>query len=125
MALKHAQLYCMLRHESGYPVAYEIEQLEIDESQLNKRDLEKEIKNLWIQYKHKDQKIQHGTVTSFLKDKNYGFIRTEDDDEIFFHKDEFEGTDIFKGQRVSFYTEKSFDRSKNRNSTKAVNVRGE
>ena len=125
MALKHAQLYSLLRRESGYPLAHEIEQLEIDESQLNKRQLEKEIRNLWVQYKYKNRKIQHGTVASFLKEKNYGFIKTEDGDEIFFHKDEFEGADIFIGQMVSFYTEKSFDRSKNRKSAKAVYIRGD
>ena len=125
ISLKHAQLYYLLRRERGYPVAQEIESLEIDEIQLNKRNLEKEIKNLWIQYKYKDQKIQHGTVISFIKGKNYGFIKTENDDEIFFHKTEFEGNDVFIGQMVSFYTQENFDKLKNRKSIKAINVRGE
>lgn len=125
MALKHAQLYYLLRSEKGYPIAHEIEELDIDESKLNRRELEQEIRNLWIQYKYKGRKIQHGTIINYIKDKSYGFIRTEGDDEIFFHKNEFSGDDIFIGQLVSFYTEESFDKSKMRKSVKAVNVRGE
>ena len=125
MALKHAQLYYLLRCEKGYPVTYEIEQLDIDESQLNKKDLEREIRDLWIQYKFKNQKIRHGTIVTYSNERNCGFIKTDDDEEIFFHKNEFEGTDIFKGQLVSFYTQESFDKSKNKKSVKAVYVRGE
>ena len=120
MALKHAQLYYLLRRQSDYPVAHEIEMLDIDESRLNKRELEKEIRDLWIQYKYKNRKIRHGTIVSFKKDENCGFIKTENGDEIFFNEKEFEGTDIFIGQRVSFYTEE-----KNMKSIKAVNVRGD
>ena len=93
--------------------------LDIDESQLNKRELEKEIRDLWIQYKYKNRKIRHGTIVSFKNDESCGFIKTEDGDEIFFHEKEFEGTDIFIGQVVSFYTEE------NMKSIKAVNVRGD
>ena len=120
MALKHAQLYYLLRRQSDYPVAREIEMLDIDESRLNKRELEKEIRDLWIQYKYKNRKIRHGTIISFKKDESCGFIKTENGDEIFFHEKEFEGTDIFIGQVVSFYTEE-----KNMKSIKAVNVRGD
>ena len=80
---------------------------------------------MWIQYKYKNQKIRHGTIISFKNDKNYGFIKAEDGDEIFFHRDEFMDVDIFTGQMVSFYIEESFDKSKNIKSVKAVNVRGE
>ena len=125
MAVKHAELYYLLRRKGNYPVAYEIEELNFDESKLNRKELEREIRDLWIRYKYKNQKIRHGTIISFKKDKNYGFIKTEDDDEIFFNKDEFEGTEIFTGQLVSFYTEESFDESKKTKSLKAVNVRGE
>ena len=125
MAIKHAQLYYLLRSESSYPVAYEIDELNFDETQLNRRELEREIKDLWIRYKFKNQKMQHGTVKSFNEERKFGFIKAENDDEIFFHKSEFEGENVYIGQLVSFYTEESFDKSKNRRSMKAVNVRGE
>ncbi|WP_405264456.1 cold shock domain-containing protein [Methanobrevibacter sp.] len=125
MAIKHAQLYYLLRSESSYPVAYEIDELNFDETQLNRRELEREIRDLWIRYKFKNQKMQHGTVKSFNEERKFGFIKAENDDEIFFHKSEFEGENVYIGQLVSFYTEESFDKSKNRRSIKAVNVRGE
>ena len=125
MAIKHAQLYYLLRLEKGYYVPYEIEKLNFDETQLNKRELQREITGLWIQYKYKDQKRHYGTVIKFFQDKNFGFIKTHNDENIFFHKNEFKDDTVYVGQLVSFFTEESFDKSKNRKSQKAVIVRGE
>jgi tetratricopeptide (TPR) repeat protein len=125
MAMKHAELFYLLKKEEGNAMPYEIEQLDIDEARLNRRDLEREIKNLWTQYKFKGQKLHHGTVISFNQGQNFGFIKSEDDEDIFFHKSQFKSGTVHIGQIVSFYTEESFDKSKNRKSLKAVNVRGE
>ena len=48
MAIKHAQLYYLLKKENDHPMPYEIEKLGFDESQRNRSDLESEIRNLWI-----------------------------------------------------------------------------
>ena len=125
MAIKHAELFCLVKTQNGHALPYEIEQLDIDTAGLNFKELTSEITGLWIQYKYKDQKRGHGTVINFINDKNFGFIKTDEGDEIFFHKNEFQGSDIYIGQLVSFYTEKSFDNVKNKQSVKAVNVRGE
>lgn len=125
MALKHIELYYLLRLEKGYYIPYEVEKLNIDETQLNKKQLQREITELWIQYKYKNQKRQYGTVIKFFQEKNFGFIKTTDDKSIFFHKNEFKEDNVYIGQLVSFYTEDNFDKSKNRNSQKAVIVRGE
>lgn len=125
MAIRHAELYCLLRQEDSYPLPHDIEQLDLDVSGLNRVQLEREIRELWIRYKFKNQKQSHGTVIRFNHDRNYGFIRMENDDEIFFHGSEFEGSEIFIGQVVSFYTEENYDKVKNEKSAKAVNVRGE
>ena len=125
MALKHAQFYSLLLDEKGYSAPYEIEQLNIDAAKFDKNELGMEITRLWTQYKYKDQKRQHGTVIKFLEDKNFGFIRSDDGKEIFFHRNEFKGYRIFVGQNVSFFTEENFDKSKNRKSLKAVIVRSE
>jgi cold shock CspA family protein len=124
-AMMHAQLYHLLKLESGAHMKYEIERLNIDETKINKRDLIGKINELWMKYKFKDQKLQHGTVIKFFSDKNYGFIKREDGESIFFHRREFEGDNVYIGQLVSFYTEKNFDKSKNRESIKAVCIRGE
>ena len=124
-ALLHAQLYYLLKLESGAKINHDIERLNFDETQLNKKQLERQIRDLWTRYKFKDQKLKHGTVINFRDDRNFGFIRTEDDMEIFFHKSQFKGDTVYIGQMVSFYTEESFDKSKNRKSINAINVRGE
>ena len=125
MALKHAQLYYLLLKEKGYSAPYEIEQLNIDETSLDLKELAREITGLWTQYKYKDHERQHGTVIKFFQDRNFGFIRTEDGERIFFHRSEFKGDNVYAGQQVSFYIEDNFDKSKNRKSVKAVIVRGE
>jgi cold shock CspA family protein len=125
MALKHAELYYLIKSENGYAVPYEIEKLDIDKTKLNRRQLEREIRNLWTQYKFKDRKLHHGTVIKFIENKNFGFIKSDTDEEIFFHKSQFKGDRVYIGQLVSFFIEESFDKSKNRKSINAVNVRGE
>lgn len=125
MALKHAQLCYLIKRQNNYSIPYEIEKLDIDETALNRKDLEREIRDLWTQYRYKDEKLHHGTVVKFIEEKNFGFIKSEDGREIFFHKSEFNGDAVFVGQLVSFFVEENFDKSKNRKSLKAVNVRGE
>ena len=121
MALKHAQLFYLINLKKLYLVPKEISDLNIDETALDKESLEGEINDLWTQYKFKDQKIKTGFVFKYFDYKNYGFIKTESET-VFFHKEEFKDTGIEIGQKVSFYTEESFDKSKNKRSLKAVNI---
>ena len=123
--MRHAELYYLLKIDTQAFMDEEIEELEIDETQLDEIQLEREIHDYWRQFKFKNRQRQYGTVTQFFDDKNYGFITTENDESIFFHKNEFDGDAVFIGQMVSFYTEKSFDKSKNEESIKAVNVKAE
>ena len=125
IAMRHAELYYLLKIDTQAFMDEEIEDLDIDETQLDQKELEREIHDYWRQFKFKNRQLQYGTVTQFFDDKNYGFITTENDESIFFHKNEFDGDAVFIGQMVSFYTEKSFDKSKNEESIKAVNVKAE
>lgn len=123
-AMKHAELFYLIKHERGYMIPDDIERLNINPDNLDKKTLDREIRDIWTIYQHKNEKLQHGTVTRFIEDKNYGFIKSENGESLFFHKSEFRDDAVFVGQMVSFYTEKSFDKSKNRESTKAVFIRG-
>ncbi len=124
-ALKHAELFVALKLDSDSQIPSEIEELLIEEEKLDKYQLEKEIKAYWSEYKFKDQELQYGTITKVFEDRNFGFITSTDDESIFFRKYEFKDdrSKLREGQFVSFYTEKSFDKSKNRESINAVNVR--
>lgn len=125
LSMIHAQFTVLLKHESGAQIPYELKKLNINPDELNHRELEKQIRDLWIQYKFKNRKRMHGTVVKYVEDRHFGFIKTADDEEIFFHKREFNNDNIYIGQLVSFYTEKSFDKAKNSESLKAVNIKGE
>lgn len=125
MAFKHAELYYLIKLENNSEIAQDIEELYIDDDKLDKEELSKEIKSYWEDFKYQNRELQYGTVTKYFDDKNFGFITDENDESVFFHKNEIKGDNVYVGQLVSFYTENSFDKSKNRESLKAVNVVGE
>ena len=55
MALKHTELYYVLKTEQNHSIPSEIESLISNPQELNKSDLLFEIKNLWIKYKKSKQ----------------------------------------------------------------------
>ena len=125
VALKHAELFTALKLESDAVLPDDIEELYIDEDNLNAWQLEKEIKKYWSENKFKGQKLQYGTITTVFDHGGAGFITSIDDERLYFKKFEFkDNKDYMKvGQYVSFYTQKSFDKSKNRESLNAVNIK--
>ncbi len=126
IAIRHAELYYLLKLESGSGnILQEIEELNIDEDTLDMFELTSKIKEYWKKFKFRNQELQFGTVTRFFEDKNYGFIKTNDDKSLFFHRNEFKDDTINVGQLVSFYTEKRFDKTKNQESLNAVNIKAE
>lgn len=124
MAFRHLELFYLLKLENNAQIPEEIENLDIDEEELDKDELISEINNYWRDFKFKNQELQYGTITKFFDNKNYGFIRDINHESIFFHKSEFRGENIYVGEEVSFYTEKSFDGSKNKDLLKAVCIGG-
>ena len=123
LALKHAELFCAIKLENDSKVPDDIEELLIDEETLDKNALESEIRQYWTMYKFKDQELKNGTVTRIFEHGRSGFITSDDDESVYFNVSEYKGDDLKVGDYVSFYTEKSFDKSKNRESTRAVNIR--
>lgn len=124
-AYMHLELYYLLKLEGKRQIPEEIQELDIDETQLDKDELISKINDFWNAFKFKDQKLQHGIVTNIIEDKNFGFIKNDDEESIFFHKSEVNGDDIHVGDEVSFYTVENFDKSKNKESVKAVCIKGE
>ena len=125
IAFRHVELCYLLKVESSAQIPDELEDLMIDEDELDKNQLIEEINNYWSDFKFKNREQEYGTVKKYFKDRNFGFIINNKDESIFFHKNEFKGDNVYVGQLVSFYTEKSFDKSKNEESLKAVCIRGE
>ena len=125
IAYKHIELFYLLKLENKAQIPDEVNDLDINEDYLDKNQLIKEINSFWSQLKFKDQELQYGTVTKFFNDRNYGFIRDDNDNSIFFHKSEFKGDNVYVGQLVSFYVETSFDELKNKKSINAVCIESE
>lgn len=125
LALKHAELFYAIKLENDSQIPDDIEELGIDEDNLDKDELNLEIKDYWSQYKFKDQQLQYGTITKIFEHGKSGFITSDDNESVYFNVYEFKGDNLDVGQYVSFYTEKSFDKSKNRESIKAINIRSE
>lgn len=125
LALKHAELFLAIKLDNDSQVPDDIEELMIDEDNLNKKDLEREIKQYWSEYKFKDQELQYGTITKIFEHGRSGFITSDDNESLYFNVYDFKGDNLDLGQYVSFFTEKSFDKSKNKESLKAVNIRSE
>lgn len=58
MALKHAQLYYLIKSENNSEISADIEYLNFDENELNKEELVNEINNYWESFKLKNQEFQ-------------------------------------------------------------------
>lgn len=125
MAYRHAELCYLLKLESNTPIPDELEDLMIEADNLDKNHLIMQINDYWNDFRFQNQELKYGTVTKFVEDRNFGFIKIDDNESVFFHESEFKGDNIYVGQLVSFYIEESFDKSKNEKSIKAVNIRGE
>ena len=123
LALRHAELFYAIKLENDSQIPDDIEELMIDDD-LDKNALESEIRQYWQQHKFKNQELQHGTVTRIFEHGRSGFITSDNDESIYFNVSEYNGDDLKVGDYVSFYTEKSFDKSKNRESPRAVNISG-
>ena len=125
MALKHAELFVALKLQSDAALPDDIEELLIDEDSLDAAQLEREIKDYWSNFKFKNQELQYGTITKVFEHGKSGFITSINDESLYFKSFEFKDSKEFMkvGQYVSFYTQKSFDKSKNRESVNAVNIK--
>ena len=123
LALRHAELFYAIKLENDSQIPDDIEELMIDDD-LDKNALESEIRQYWQQHKFKNQELQHGTVTRIFEHGRSGFITSDNDESIYFNVSEYNGDDLKVDDYVSFYTEKSFDKSKNRELTRAVNISG-
>ena len=86
--------------------------------------LESEIKEYWLEFRYKNQELQRGTIRTIFEHGKSGFIKSDDNQLIYFNTREFKSdiSTLIEGQTVSFYTKKGFNKSKNRESINAVNI---
>lgn len=125
IAFKHAELYYILKLESNAMISEDIVELDIDEETLNRSELEKEIGDYWYDAIYNNRKLEYGTVCDVLENGESGFILSNNLDKIYFNNSDFDGNYIQEGMYVSYFVERSFDSSMNKELIKAINIKEE
>lgn len=127
-ALKHDYLVYSIKLAKDWPIddwlIEKIEENGLDIENKNYRSIEKELIPFWNSLKYKNQELKYGTITKIFEHGKSGFITSEDNESYYFNTFDIIGDKNYLREYVgvSFYTEKSFDKSKNKESLKAVNI---
>ena len=98
-----------------------IEAIEDDENFV---EIEKELKERWVEIKFKNQQRSYGTISNILGHGKAGFIKADDGESYYFSIYEIQGdkSKVKEGDYVSFFLEESFDKKKNKKTLNAVNI---
>ena len=97
----------------------------LDMTNTNFRKVQKELIQIWNELKYENMIRYSGTIKKVFENDRIGFIKNDfDSNDTFFSFNEFKDEEylIFPGTKVSFYAEPTFDKSKGRESTKAVEI---
>ena len=127
-AIKHDYLVYTIRNANDWGIedvlTERIGEAGFDLENRDYKSVEKELKPFWNSLKYKNQELKYGTITKIFEHGKAGFITSEDGESVFFSVFDITGDRSYLREyaSVSFYTEKSFDKSKNRESLKAVNI---
>lgn len=125
IAFKHAELYYLLKQENNAYIKDDILELDIHEDELDKVELEKEIWRCWYDFKYEGKNLEYGTICEISDNNQFGYIISNNLESVYFNKSDFEGNHIKEGMYVSFFTEKCFDKSLNKELVKAVDIKEE
>ena len=123
IAFKHAELCFLLKLKSNSFIPDEIAELYINEDDLNRSELEEEIWRYWYEITY-NKKIEYGTISEVV-DNDSGYIISNNLESVYFDKSDFNGDYIKEGMYVSFFTEKDFVKSLNREVVKAIEIKEE
>ena len=127
-ALKHDYLIYSVKLAKDWPIddwlEEKIEENGFDMENKNYKAIEKELIPFWKSLKYKNQELKYGTITKIFEHGKSGFITSEDNISYYFNIHDIVGDKSYLREYVgvSFYCEKSFDKSKNKESLKAVNI---
>ncbi len=106
-------------------LAEKIRDANLDMENTNFRKVQKELIQVWNELKYESMTRYSGIIKKVFEDKGIGFISNDFDfnDTFFSFRDFKDSKDfIYPGTKVSFYIEDAFDKSKGRESTKAVEI---
>ncbi|WP_276955622.1 hypothetical protein [Methanobrevibacter woesei] len=101
-----------------------VELIEAIEDDENFVEIEKELKERWVEIKFNNQQRSYGTISNILSHGKAGFIKADDGESYYFNIYEIQGdkSKVKEGDYVSFFLEESFDKKKNKKTLNAVNI---
>lgn len=101
-----------------------VELIEAIEDDENFVEIEKELKERWVEIKFNNQQRSYGTISNILGHGKAGFIKADDGESYYFNIYEIQGdkSKVKEGDYVSFFLEESFDKKKNKKTLNAVNI---
>ena len=101
-----------------------VELIEAIEDDENFVEIEKELKERWVEIKFNNQQRSYGTISNILGHGKAGFINADDGESYYFNIYEIQGdkSKVKEGDYVSFFLEESFDKKKNKKTLNAVNI---
>lgn len=101
-----------------------VELIEAIEDDENFVEIEKELKERWVEIKFNNQQRSYGTISNILSHGKAGFIKAADGESYYFNIYEIQGdkSKVKEGDYVSFFLEESFDKKKNKKTLNAVNI---
>jgi len=101
-----------------------VELIETIEDDENFVEIEKELKERWVEIKFNNQQRSYGTISNILSHGKAGFIKADDGESYYFNIYEIQGdkSKVKEGDYVSFFLEESFDKKKNKKTLNAVNI---
>lgn len=128
-SVKHCYLVYTFKKANGHRISEDlgkiIKEAGLDMGNTNYKKIQKELIPLWSELKYENAVRYSGTIKKVFEEKGIGFIKNDfDSNDTFFSFKEFKDSEdfIYPGTKVSFYVEPTFDKSKGRESTKAVEI---
>jgi len=129
-AKKHIEFIISIRKLNNWHFDNELQQIaneyKIDPNslpELSKQHLE--LKKIWENLKFGNQTLLKGAIKSILPNGKSGFIETDNKKSYYFQFKSFFGRKelIKQDLKVSFYLEEGFDKSKNKKTMNAINIK--
>lgn len=126
-AEQHLLLAAKIHQESGWDIPSEVANrvdVDVENETPGVKRLSRQLEELWKQLRYQNKQRYQGVIRSLLSNGKAGFIKDEAGNDHYFQAQSFEGPlhRMCEGTRVTFFVEDSFDKKKNKKSTKAVNV---
>ena len=128
-SIKHCYLVYTFKKANGHRISEElgriIKEADLDMENTNYKKVQRDLIPLWNRLKYENMERYSGTIKKVFEKDEIGFIKNDfDSNDTFFSFKEFKDKEylIFPGTKVSFYVEPTFDKSKGRESTNAVEI---